>query len=285
MGADDMIDISGHLSDIRQEIGYEDTEHVLTINCCGYQTFRTKNFSKRRPVGRLDYQIIYIYKGSGHYMINGINTTITAGNIIVFPPHVAQIYTYYAKDNPEIFWIHFTGTDCHRLIDSAHIKRVFIGENLQLKTLFQEIIQELQLKKPLFESIITNDFYKLLAMIERCKLLRHNFSEYRFSIDRLIIQLNHQYMDSWTISSMAAYCNLSKDYFAHYFKKTLGLTPIQFLTRLRIEKAIELLQDEDLSVSYIASFVGYEDPLYFSRVFKKTTGFSPKSYHKNIDDQ
>ena len=215
-------------------------------------------------------------------MINGVNTIIPAGHILIFPPHVAQIYTYYANDNPEIFWIHFTGTDCYHLIDSSQIKQVYIGENLQIKTLFQEIIQELQLKKILFENIIIHDLYKLLTLIERSKSFQHNFSEDRSSLDRLIIQLNHHYMDAWTISSMASYCNLSKDYFAHYFKKTLGLAPMHFLTRLRIEKAVELLQDEDLSVSYIASLVGYEDALYFSRVFKKATGFSPKTYHKMI---
>ena len=62
MGDNDVIDISGHLRDIRREVGFIDTEHELTINCCGYQTFRTKNFSRRRLEGRLDYQIIYIFK-------------------------------------------------------------------------------------------------------------------------------------------------------------------------------------------------------------------------------
>lgn len=276
-----MIDISGHLREIRREIGFEDTEHELSINCCGYQSFRTRNFTSKRPKGRVDYQIIYLYKGCGHYLLNGSFKTVAAGNILVFPPHVPQIYTYYAKDNPEVFWIHFTGTDCQRLMDIQQLKSGYIGENIQLKSLFQEIILELQLKKPLFEQIITNDFYKLLAVIERSRLLGGNNSGYRSSLDRLIVELNKHYMEAWTISSMASYCNLSTDYFAHYFKKIMELSPMQFLTHLRVEKAIEHLQNEELSISSIAALVGYEDPLYFSRVFKKTTGFSPKAYQEN----
>jgi AraC family transcriptional regulator, arabinose operon regulatory protein len=280
-GDNDMIDISGHLREFRREIGFEDTEHNLSINCCGYQRFRTKNFSCKRPNGRLDYQIIYIYKGCGHYLINGEVKTVTAGNILVFPPNVPQVYSYYAIDSPEVFWIHFTGSDCKQLIDNHQLCSGNIGENLPIKTLFQDIILELQLKRPLFETVIINDFNKLLTMIERSQLLRNNH-ENRSSMDHLIIQLNHHYMDAWTISSMAECCSLSKDYFAHCFKKLMGISPMQFLTDLRMDKAKELLQDEELNISAIATLVGYEDPLYFSRVFKKTTGLSPKSYYKTI---
>ena len=58
-----MIDISGHLRDYRREIGFSDESKPLIINCCGYQKFMTENFSKSRPTGRLDYQLIYIYQG------------------------------------------------------------------------------------------------------------------------------------------------------------------------------------------------------------------------------
>lgn len=80
---------------------------------------------------------------------------------------------------------------------------------------------------------------------------------------------------------MADYCHLSADYFSHRFKAFTGLSPIQFLNSLRIERAKELLLAEHLSVSEVAEVVGYKDPLYFSKAFKKATGMSPKQFHGN----
>lgn len=276
-----MIDVSGHLRDIRKEIGFEDFTQPVIVNCCGYQIFKTKDFFRQRFNGRLDYQIIYIYRGCGHFKINGCWDTYNAGNIILYAPFEPQIYTYYAKDKPEVCWIHFTGSDSAELVKRHQITNCNIGENLQIKNLFLDIILELQLKKPLFEEIANSSLLKLLALIQRTSLLQTAFTEFNFAIDRLIINLNLHYMDPWSISSMAEYCNLSCDYFSHTFKYVIGTSPMQYLTNLRIEKAKELLCTERVSVTAVAALVGYEDPLYFSRVFKRVTGCPPKIFHEN----
>lgn len=276
-----MLDVSGHLRNVRRETGYEDSCHPVTVNCCGYQTFLTKDFSRHRPDGRVDYQIIYIFKGKGHYKINGQWTALSAGNIILYRPMEPQYYSYYGQDNPEVYWIHFTGNACETLLAEHGISNCFIGENLALKALFHETMLELQLKKPLFETIINSNFYKMLALIDRSCKLQSAALENNFCIDRLVIHLNKHYMEAWTIASMARFCSLSNDYFSHSFKKRMGLSPMCFLNQLRLEKARELLFDDSLSVSSVASLVGYEDPLYFSRAFKKATGYSPKNFHKN----
>ena len=59
------------------------------------------------------------------------------------------------------------------------------------------------------------------------------------------------------------------------------MTPLQYLTRLRIQKAKELLQYLD-QIGTVAELVGYSDPLYFSRIFKSRTGVSPTEYRKQI---
>lgn len=276
-----MIDVSGHLRNVRRAIGFEDLEHPLTINCCGCQTFITKDYSQQRTQGRLDYQIIYIFKGAGYYKLNDKWTTLSAGNIVLFRPFEPQVYSYYAKDGSEIYWIHFTGNECETILKKYQIGNCYIGESLSLKLLIQEIILELQLKKPLFEDIIISNFYKILALIHRTFQLQFSPFENNFSIDRLVMQLHQNYMKSWNITSMAQYCNLSEDYFSHVFKKRMGISPIHFLNNLRIEKAKELLFTNSMSISTIASLVGFEDPLYFSRVFKKATGVPPKKFQQS----
>lgn len=280
-----MIDISGHLRATRREIGFEDNEQPLMVNCCGYQAFMTKDFSRQRPGGRLDYQIIYLYKGCGTYVLDGSPEEFPAGSMILYHPGQPQIYSYLGKDKPEVFWIHFTGYECGKLLEHYQMETGFIGESLYLKTLFQEIILELQLKKPYYEDIIISSFYRLLALICRIRGQEEkDQTEYSFMLDRLVVQLNQRYMEAWTVARMADYCHLSEDYFAHSFKKNMGMAPMRYLEELRIEKAKELLEGEGMNISTIGTLVGYEDSLYFSRVFKKLTGLSPRLYRKSQMD-
>ena len=57
-----MINVSGHLRNERRATGFEDLSTALTVNCCGMQIFKTKDYKQNRAAGRVDYQLIYIYK-------------------------------------------------------------------------------------------------------------------------------------------------------------------------------------------------------------------------------
>lgn len=275
-----MFRVAGHSRNTGSKPFAEDATQPLFINCCGYQHFLTKDFSINRPQGRMDYQLLYIYKGCGHFLIDGCRKTLSAGSIILYRPGEPQIYTYYAHDLSEIYWLHFSGTWSESLLSRYQIYNgMGIGENRVLKQLFDETILELQLRKPLFQEMVLSNFLKMLPLIRRSCLSQSASYENIDILDQLIIQLNTHYMDTWDIASMAQFCSISPDYFSHLFKQSTGCTPIQFLTNLRIEKAKEFLLTEDLSVSEVAALVGYKDSMYFSKVFKKVTGSSPKSFH------
>ena len=82
------------------------------------------------------------------------------------------------------------------------------------------------------------------------------------------------------ISDYAASLHMSTCWFIRSFKQYVGIPPLQYLTSIRINKAKELLESTDCPVSEIGSIIGYENPLYFSRIFKKQTGLSPAAYRK-----
>lgn len=277
-----MINICGHLRDRRRLDGFYDESVPLLVNCCGKQIFKSQNYFLKREKGRLDYQIIYIYKGAGHFCLNGVWTALSAGNVVLFRPSEPQFYSYYAADKPEVYWIHFTGNECERILEQYSIENCYIGESSPVRQAFHLIITELQLKKMHYEDVVLADFYILLSLIHRslCHALRP--SENDFSIDRLICEINSNYMENWTVASMADFCKLSESYFSHTFKQRMGVPPMQFLNRLRIEKAKEFLTANSMSVSTVARLVGYDDPLYFSRVFRKTTGIAPHKFYHSI---
>ena len=81
---------------------------------------------------------------------------------------------------------------------------------------------------------------------------------------------------------LAGVCTLNSTYFTKLFKSTLGITPLQYINRSRVEKSKYLLEHTQFSVGEISDEVGFEDELYFSRVFKKFTGIPPQSFSQAI---
>lgn len=80
----------------------------------------------------------------------------------------------------------------------------------------------------------------------------------------------------------AAAHNLSEGWFIQNFKQYTNSTPAQYLLSLRIHNAKVLLESTNYNVTEISNIIGYENPLYFSRIFKKQTGFSPSEYRKKF---
>ena len=115
-----MIRVAGHTRSTGSRVFPEDAARELFVNCCGYQHFMTKDFSIQRPGGRPDYQILYVSKGCGHYCLGGQWTVMPAGSIILYCPLEPQIYQYFARESPEIYWIHFLGTQSDE-IGRAHV--------------------------------------------------------------------------------------------------------------------------------------------------------------------
>ena len=78
---------------------------------------------------------------------------------------------------------------------------------------------------------------------------------------------------------------MSPYYFSKLFKAETGTTFVEYLTNLRMERAQELLKDEGLSIKEICASVGYADPNYFSRTFKKNVGVTPTVYREGSKNE
>lgn len=97
-------------------------------------------------------------------------------------------------------------------------------------------------------------------------------------IEKALDFIHSHYTSSITLEEVSNFVMRSPYYFSHLFKKVMNMTFVEYLTQLRIKKAKELLMEGDYTISEIASLVGYQDPNYFSRVFKVFSGGSPKQW-------
>lgn len=92
--------------------------------------------------------------------------------------------------------------------------------------------------------------------------------------------LESHYADDISLEDMAAQVNISPQYFSKLIKKTTGFNFIDWLSMLRVKKAKDLLTNTNLTVKEVCFMVGYKDPNYFSRIFKKRIGITPSEYVK-----
>ena len=83
-----------------------------------------------------------------------------------------------------------------------------------------------------------------------------------------------------TLNQLAEYARLSVSHYSANFRELAGMAPISFFSEMKIQRAVALLHEPDLKLKDIAAMVGIKDPYYFSRCFKKSTGYSPTSYRK-----
>ena len=96
--------------------------------------------------------------------------------------------------------------------------------------------------------------------------------------------INNNYNNDIALSDVAGYVYLSTSHFARAFKKHFGISPIQYLLTVRIEKAKELLEETNLRVGDIASSVGFSAQQRFNDIFKKHLGMSPSEYRQHYKE-
>ena len=94
--------------------------------------------------------------------------------------------------------------------------------------------------------------------------------------------IERSYHENITLTALAEQYHMDASYLSRVFSQKYGETIIAFLTRIRMEKAAELMKDQDKKLETISFLVGYDDYNYFSRVFRKKMGCSPREYRNNL---
>lgn len=100
----------------------------------------------------------------------------------------------------------------------------------------------------------------------------------KMTLDRALAYIHKNYYEYQDLKHIAAYCNCSKSYISHMFKKQTGLSLSMYLTYLRVNEAKKRLLETSEPITQIAIVLGFGDSNYFSKVFKKLNGISPKEY-------
>lgn len=275
---------TGYINDIDIEI--EDLTQPLSVSGSGiYRLIKLPIMTTTRLSGRNDYQLLYISAGKAFFRFGETDVEVSAGHMVLYRPGEAQHYYYCAKDCPEVAWVHFSGYEADSILKDIGFydtSILFCETSFHFLQIFQSMTRELQLKRPCFDSLISLYLRQLFAGIKRSQLERskEQTSVYK-EMEKTVDYFNEFFSHDICIEDYAKKQHMSVCWFIHNFKCYMGMTPKQYITSIRINKAKELLKSTDYSIEEIGTLVGYENPLYFSRIFKKVIGCAPSAYRKD----
>ncbi len=231
----------------------------------------------------------YIKEGEGGLEIDGVTYYPKPGQLFVMPADVKQ--SYYTMSEEHTFgkhWCHFTAKigdrDLFGLLnlpvsieveDADYVTRLF--EQLTIQYESEHFTAVMRQKSILLEIIA----YFLEHAWGKNSGNRNGAGTQRMQhLQTVLHYIENHLGETISVNELAELVHFHPNYFIRHFHELVGMSPIQYINHLKIEKAMQLLlADMQLSVSDVASAVGME-LYYFSRLFKKHTGLSPTDYRQ-----
>ena len=281
---------SGYLNN--SKLPFKDKSRPLIVGSCG--TYRLKNHKKLptwSPRGRIDYQLLFIASGKTHFYIGGKDQVVTAGHMVLFQPKEEQHYEYFGEDKPEVYWVHFTGSAVKEVLRSYDIPLdehiFFSGTPAAYTQLFKNMIEEFQTCRVGYKEMLEMNLRQLFMMIQRTRLEKPLIvtTAVQLEMDYARQYFHDHYNEPINIEEYALSRHTSISLFMRNFKKVFGVSPKQYILNIRMNNAQNLLESTDYTVAEIAAIVGYDNSLYFSRIYHKQKGQAPSDYRKRMKEQ
>ncbi len=238
-------------------------------------------------------ELVLIKKGLMRCSVDNVEFSARDGDMYFIQPGQLH-YEEIASEHIDIFTLRFD------LLDSKGVSCCFVTANVpkppllrgagkQSGRLFEQILQLVWNEKPGAERKIE------AVILQLIRFLRQRLSEkqpdsgfekplpqHPALIDRAVEFMKQNLTRPVTIAELAEVCCVSPGHFTHAFKNAMGIAPMRYFQQMRIDRAKRLLADEALCVYEVAEKMGFSDPFYFSRQFKKVTGLSPQAFRSHI---
>lgn len=253
-----------------------------------------------------EWEIIYVRDGVFRFYVDGKLYEVRKNQALFIDPYAIHVSADYEIGNGSgyncfVFGRQFLCPDSESYIyrryfqqldsNSISLTQRITGRN----TYEKQIVKHLDALDDLSQNPEQNalpiqiallSVFSILLKEQAYSNLTHQTSGQNELVKKALLSIKQNYLDSLTVQSLAALLNVNTDYFIRIFKKTVGVTPKQYIQNLRIQKAVSLMQYEpETSVSDIAQRTGFHDANYFSRSFKKMTGVTPTQYMQQFSQE
>ena len=230
-----------------------------------------------RPKGARETIVIICTAGHGRILLDDIPHRVSPGDAAVIPAGTPHVYLADQDDPWTIWWMHVVGRDVQELLPAEAPPVTPLHDVYAAAALITQVVERLEVDDTvasLYEA--SGAAWHLLAHLGADRL--RGGSGTRPRIHAAMAYLRENLATTVGVAELAKMANLSPSHFAALFKTTTGMGVIEYLARLRSAQARELLLTTPMSIQDIAEAVGYADPYYFSRQFRRLNGVSPREF-------
>jgi AraC-like DNA-binding protein len=238
-----------------------------------------------------EFQLIYIHEGKGHLrFMNGDKESgeaLHGGTLFLVLPGVWHTYSPSSETGWEEYWVGFKGEWANHLFENGIIGgRRVVHKNLVLGRIhseFKNLISYLNLQPQLPQSELRQRLIQLLELMNDSG--ESKGGKHQGLLESVRSSMEKEFRSNRSIEeyfndgkNLTGHQCISYSHFRTLFKQRFQLSPGQFLEQLRWSEAKKLLHLGQKSIKEIAAELGFENPYYFSRFFKKHQGVSPKHF-------
>jgi len=227
-----------------------------------------------------DHLLIYCRAGRGWMDSGDGRLEVGGGDLLLLPKGLAHTYGADPQRPWTIHWVHFDGALCDdflRLLGKPGVRR--IGVQPRLLTDFEALLG--LHRRGLNPAHFIHAAHQLQALLSSLAVLpiRTTLKSGRvLDVDAVQAVMRSHLHGSLNLDELAAQFKLSRFHFAKTYRALTGHAPIQDFIQLKMAQACRLLDQGSLEVRQIAEQLGYDDPYYFSRLFRKVVGMAPSHY-------
>ncbi|MHC4660273.1 MAG: helix-turn-helix domain-containing protein [Planctomycetota bacterium] len=257
------------------------------------------------------YSLVYLLRGKADFRIDEGMITTGRGEIAFLPPHALRTSGNGYSEPCEPVSVDFdvpVKAEARRLVDYYFEKSVYsdggkgrerlamvlrTGYREEIARLFIAIQRELESDQPDRHAMAAAFLMQLIILVGRAAAEEKNISESKSPAPSVgdawraqevwmaaVSYMADHLEKPLTVKTLAQHVRLSNQRFTQLFKLFSGVSPMQYFTKMRIDSARELLLTSTASIKEITTMVGFSDPLYFSRVFRRQMGVSPRAFRK-----
>ena len=237
---------------------------------------------ERRPY----YLFMQIISGQGEITIGKHQYSVRANDVLLTWPNDAVSFHSSLEAPLEYAWVGFKGNDSAMLLAQTNLSRlnplINIPQSEKMIAYMEEIYQH---RGHQSENATSMNGYLYLYLSE---LIHAKYAglpvndSAKAVIEQAVSYIVTHYSQKITETQLAQSVSVSRSWLYRSFVRYLGASPMRYINEYRVEQAGILLRDPSVSIANVARAVGFSDPFYFSKVFKKLKGVSPSEYRAQV---
>jgi AraC-like DNA-binding protein len=233
-------------------------------------------------------ELLYITEGEGSFIIDGVTYKAGKGYILIYNPGIIHDERSSSKDPLNFYFCGLADTKIKGLrkgcILPCNIPPVIHADEYthKMESYIRDILQESYSQGWGFETICQSLLISLIVLLFRVFEAKPSAEPLLLKENPITAEIKEyiesNYSSNISLNEISKRLYLSPDYISHVFKDNTGYSPIKYLINKRIDESKKLLLTTGMTVQEVSIQVGYENANYFSIIFKKITGTSPREY-------